>query len=127
MVHIKHKVRGAPKIVMKGAPRYRSRVAYRKTQRKTPGGKTINQYIKRRPGVAICAICKKPLHGLPRKNITEMQKTNRTSRTIQRPFGANLCSPCSREILRWRARIKHKLLKADDIPISYREFVKGEQ
>jgi len=123
MVHGKHKTRGAPKIEMKGAPRYRSR-SFRKTQTRTPGGKTIVQYTKPKPGFAVCAICKNPLHGLKRGTPIQIRKLTRTDLTVQRPFGANLCSPCTREILIWRARIKHKMAKADDVPISYREFVK---
>jgi large subunit ribosomal protein L34e len=123
MVHVKHRTRGAPKIIMKGAPRYRSRSLIR-SQVRTPGGKTIVHYNKPRPGFAVCAICKKPLHGLPRGTPIQIKKLTRTDVTIQRPFGANLCSPCTREILIWRARVKHKMAKADDVPISYREFVK---
>ncbi len=126
MVHVKHRTRGAPKIEMKGAPRYRSRSLTR-VQRRTPGGRTVTHYNKQKPGFAVCAICKKPLHGLPREVPVRVKKLTRTDLTVQRPFGANLCSPCTREILIWRARIKHKLSRADEIPISFREFVKGEQ
>jgi len=124
MVHVKHRTRGAPKIEMKGAPRYRSRVSLVRVQRKTPGGKTVTHYKKQKPGFAICAICKKPLHGLPRVIPVRVKSLTRTDLTVQRPFGANLCSHCSREILIWRARVKHKLLRVDEIPISYKEFVK---
>ena len=124
MVHVKHKTRGAPKIEMKGAPKYRSRVAHRKTQRRTPGGKTVTHYIKPKPGFAICAICKKPLHGISREASAKAKKLSRTDLTVQRPFGANLCSPCTREIIIWRARVKHKLTRPDEIPISLKEFVK---
>lgn len=124
MVHVKHKTRGAPKIEMRGAPRYRSRTAYRQTQRKTPGGKTVVHYVNRKPGFAICAICKKPLHGITRATPVKTKNLTRTDLTVQRPFGANLCSPCSREIIVWRARLKHKMVRKDDVPITYREFVK---
>jgi large subunit ribosomal protein L34e len=123
MVHIKHRIRGAPKIEMKGAPRYRSRSLI-KSQRKTPGGKTVTHYTKPKPGFAVCAICKKPLHGLPREVPIRVGRLTRTALTVQRPFGANLCSRCSREIIVWRAKVKHKIAKKDDVPINFREFVR---
>ncbi|HKZ49749.1 MAG TPA: hypothetical protein VJ110_01980 [Candidatus Nanoarchaeia archaeon] len=122
MVHIKHRTRHGGKLIMKGAPRYRSRT-FRKVQRKTPGSKTVVQYIKRNPSVAHCGSCKNPLHGLPRARDRKIKHFSRTQLTTQRPFG-NLCSSCSRDIIRWRARVQHKLARPDEIPISYRQYVK---
>jgi large subunit ribosomal protein L34e len=126
MVHVKHKVRGAPKIEMKGAPRYRSKVSLVRVQRRTPGGRTVTHYKKPKPNIAKCAICKMPLHGLPRLIPAKAKKAKRTVLTIQRPFGANLCSSCMRDILRWRVRLKYKLCNIDEIPISIKEFVKAK-
>ncbi|MEM2874022.1 MAG: hypothetical protein QW063_01000 [Candidatus Nanoarchaeia archaeon] len=123
MVHIKHKIRGATKIEIRGEPRYRSRRGIRRTQRKTPGNRTVVHYKKKAPGKALCAICKNYLHGLPRGLPVKIRRLSKTDRTVQRPFGANLCSPCTREILIWRARVKHKLARPDEVPISLREFI----
>ena len=123
MVHMKHSTRGKPRIETRGEPRYRSR-SLRQVQRKTPGSRTVTHYEKRLPGHALCAICKDPLHGLPRGTTSQVKRFSRTELTVQRPFGANLCSPCSREIIRWRAKASHKLARADEIPISYRQYVK---
>ena len=123
MVHVKHTTRGAAKVAMRGEPRYRARKGIRRVQRKTPGGRTVVHYEKKNISKAVCAICKGYLQGLNIGTSAEMKKLSRTDRTVQRPFGAYLCSPCSREILSWRARVKHKLVKADDVPIHYRQFV----
>ena len=124
MVHIKHKIRGAPKIEMRGEPRYRARKGIRRVARKTPGSKTIIHYEKKVYGTPICAICKKNLHGVKRGTSIAMSKLTRTDLTVQRPFGANLCSPCSREILRWRARLKHNFVKENEIPLAIKQYIK---
>ena len=124
MVHVKHRTRGAPKIVMRGEPRFKSRRGLRRTQRKTPGSITVVHYEKKKAGKPLCAICKNYLHGIPRAKPIVMSHMSRTEKTVQRPFGANLCSPCTRKVLVWKARVKHKIAKADDVPIHYREFVK---
>jgi len=84
-------------------PKLRSRSLRRKKVR-TPGNRLITQYKKRRPKVAKCAICKKPLHGVPRLNPTDMRKLAKTKRRPERPYGGNLCSSCMRDLLRKTVR-----------------------
>jgi large subunit ribosomal protein L34e len=55
------------------ANRYRSR-SYKRTFKRTPGGKTILQYKKKKPSKHICAECKKQLHGVPRGRPYEIRK-----------------------------------------------------
>jgi large subunit ribosomal protein L34e len=123
MVHTKHATRGKSRIEMRGEARYRSR-SFKRVQRKTPGARTVTHYTKSSPSVALCGLCKEPLHGLPRARDIKVRSFSRSQLTVQRPFGANLCSGCSREIIRWRARVQHKLVRLDEIPISYKQYVK---
>ncbi len=67
---------------------------------KTPGKKLVTHYKKEKPGIAKCAICKKPLHGVPRLNQSEMMSLPKTKKRPERPFGGNLCSKCMREVFR---------------------------
>gem|GEM_PF-326580 len=122
MVHTKHTTKRKGRIETRGEPRYRSR-SLRQVQRKTPGSRTVTHYEKRLPGVALCAICKDTLHGLPRANNAKVKRFSKSTLTVQRPFGANLCSSCSRDIIRWRARVQHNLCREDEVPISYRQYV----
>jgi large subunit ribosomal protein L34e len=84
-------------------PKLRSRSLKRKKVR-TPGNRLITRYEKRRPHVAKCTICKKPLHGVPRLNPVELRKLAKTKRRPERPYGGNLCSSCMRDLLRKTAR-----------------------
>lgn len=50
---------------------------------------------------AHCAICKKQLHGVPRKNHRKLSKSEKKPNRI---FGGYLCSSCSREKLKEKIR-----------------------
>ena len=84
-------------------PSLRSRSLKRKRVR-TPGNRLITRYEYKKPKVAKCAICKKPLHGVPRINPVEMRKLAKSSRRPRRPYGGNLCSSCMRDLLRKTVR-----------------------
>jgi|GEM_PF-5262135 len=57
-------------------------------------GKKPSSYAK-------CAICKKPLQGVSRKNL---RKLSISEKRPSRMFGGNLCSSCTREKLKERIR-----------------------
>jgi len=80
-------------------PKLRSRSLRRKKVR-TPGNKLIVRYEDRKPKITKCAICKKPLQGVPRLNPTDLRKLAKTKRRPERPYGGNLCSSCMRDLLR---------------------------
>jgi large subunit ribosomal protein L34e len=84
-------------------PMHKSR-SWRRKNVKTPGSRSVIRYGKKKSGMAMCAVCKKPLHGVPRVREIEMKKLTKTERRPERPFGGNLCSSCMREIMRNRAR-----------------------
>jgi large subunit ribosomal protein L34e len=77
-------------------PALRSRSFVRKTI-KTPAGAKRVHYTKRRPSPTICANCKKPLHGVPRKRDIDLASLTRRQKRPERPYGGNLCSKCTRE------------------------------
>jgi len=80
-------------------PRLRSRSKKRRKIR-TPGKRSITHYKRKKPGIARCAVCKKPLHGVPRLNPPEMGKLPKTKKRPERPYGGNLCSKCMRDLFK---------------------------
>jgi len=75
------------------AKRYRSRTL-RRVFVKTPGGKNVLQYRKRKPSPAACAGCGAVLKGIPRLRPFKMQNTPKTKK---RPERAKKKSPEERQ------------------------------
>ena len=59
---------------------------------------------RRKPKQARCALCKKPLHGVPRLVPSRLRKLSLSERRPNRPFGGYVCSRCQREIFKSKAR-----------------------
>ena len=73
-----------------------------KVKVKVPGNKTVIHFKKKKSKIARCAICGKPLHGVPRLRTSELRKLAKSKRRPERPFGGNLCSECMRNLMRKR-------------------------
>jgi len=78
------------------AGRHKSRT-FKRVFRKTPGGKTVLRFTKRKPSKPICNKCNKELLGTARGRKTEIRKLPKTGRRPERPYGGVLCSSCSRK------------------------------
>jgi len=79
-------------------PRPKQRTStFRKVFTKTPGGKTVTRYKRRKPASAKCAKCKRVLPGVPRNIPSKVRKLPKTARRPERPYGGTLCTRCSRE------------------------------
>ncbi|MBS3111705.1 50S ribosomal protein L34e [Candidatus Woesearchaeota archaeon] len=72
---------------------------------KTPGGKNVIHYRDRKTSAPKCGGCREILKGIIRVKATLMKNVNKTSKTVSRPYGGNLCSKCMRK------RIIEKWLK----------------
>lgn len=83
--------------------KYKSRT-YRRVKVRVPSGKSRLVYKKRKPSRAICTICKKPLHGVPRERPYKIKRLSKSKRRPERPYGGVLCSSCMRKELIKRAR-----------------------
>lgn len=77
------------------AGRQKSRTL-RRVHRRTPGGRTVLHYKKRKPGKAKCGSCGKVLVGVPREREYKMRNMAKTKKRPERPYGGNLCSACMR-------------------------------
>lgn len=73
-------------------------------KKRTPSGKVKIVEKRKRPSSAKCAICKKPLHGIPRLIPSKLRKLPKSRRRVERPYGGYLCAGCAKEILREKAR-----------------------
>ena len=84
-------------------PYKRSRTL-RRLQVKLPGGRTVWHYEERKPKNAKCGKCGSALKGIQRERPCKMMNMARTMKTVQRPYGGNLCSRCMRDLIIGRAR-----------------------
>ncbi len=80
-------------------PRYRSR-SLRRMYVRIPGGDVKIHYEKRKPNVAKCAICGKPLNGVPRLRPAELRKLPKSLRRPERMYGGVICASCLRSLLK---------------------------
>ncbi len=78
---------------------------FRRVKIKTPGGKSVLRYKKRKPSKAKCANCGAKLAGVPRERDFKIQNMAKTQKRPSRAFGGNLCSRCTREYLKQKARL----------------------
>ncbi len=77
---------------------------FRRIKITTPGGEHKIHYKKRKPETPKCAICKIPLKGISRGRSRAMKNTAKSRKTVERPYGGNLCSKCMRSIVKRKGR-----------------------
>ncbi|HSU73234.1 MAG TPA: 50S ribosomal protein L34e [Candidatus Binatia bacterium] len=85
------------------APRLRSRTFTRRKTR-TPGGRHVIHYARRKPGRAECAYCGDYLKAVPRGRPSELRGLPKSAKRPERPFGGVLCSKCMRAHFRKAAQ-----------------------
>lgn len=84
-------------------PRFRSR-SLRRVYVRTPGGKLVIHYKKRKPKIPHCSKCGAVLKGVPRERPYKLKKLAKTQRRPERPYGGVLCSRCMRRLFIEKAR-----------------------
>jgi len=84
----------------------KSRTRFRRTQVRTPTGKTATHLVQRKPKQTICAMCGTTLAGLPREIPSKLKKVSRSRRTVSRKFGGSLCAKCVRRVEKYKARVE---------------------
>ena len=75
-------------------PMYRSRSLKRRKIR-TPGGDLVIHYERRKGDWYKCAICKRPLFGVPK----DPRNYPKSARRPERPYGGFLCPDCLKRLL----------------------------
>jgi len=81
-------------------------IEIKKVRVRLPSGRVVIKTKRKKVKAAKCAICKKPLHGVPRKQPVELRKLAKSEKRPERAYGGYLCSKCSRELLREKIREK---------------------
>ena len=84
--------------------RFKSRQAHRMISVKVPGGRTVIHFKKKKPAKAKCGKCGAFLPGVARERPYKMQNMPKTAKRPERPYGGNLCSKCTRALLKAKAR-----------------------
>ncbi|MBU0930173.1 MAG: 50S ribosomal protein L34e [Nanoarchaeota archaeon] len=66
--------------------------------------RTVIHYKRRKPGKAKCGKCGDVLKGVLRALPYRMRTSQKTKKRPSRPYGGVLCSKCSRELIKNKAR-----------------------
>ncbi|KAL0232487.1 hypothetical protein PCE1_002828 [Barthelona sp. PCE] len=64
---------------------------------KTPGGRLVTRYLKKKTSAPRCGFCSSKLQGIPRVHPKEMHRLSKNQRTVSRAYGGNLCHKCVRD------------------------------
>lgn len=80
---------------------YKRRSCYRTLSNKvkavkTPGGKLVAQYIKKRVSVGQCGDCQCTLHGIPAVKPSKFRNLHQRQKHVSRAYGGVTCGPCVR-------------------------------
>ncbi|MBS3123372.1 50S ribosomal protein L34e [Candidatus Woesearchaeota archaeon] len=91
--------------------KFRSRT-FRRIHVRTPGGKSVLHYRRRKPSKPTCAGCGRVLAGVPQELPHDLKKIAKSSRRPERPYGGVLCTVCSRQLWKDKTRIEPTEVKA---------------
>ena len=91
----------------------------RKIFTRAPSGTHVHYRRKKSEGKPSCGTCGALLHGA-----SHARGLAKSERTPSRAFGGNLCSACSRKVLKLRVLVKTNQMGMDDVPVIYRQYVK---
>ena len=96
----------------------------RKVYRRTPGGRVVIHYRREKTGKHVCALCGRPLHGVPHgRRPSQVRKLAKTERRPERVFGGVLCADCARRVIELAFYVKTGVKRMEDIGIRERRFV----
>ena len=78
---------------------------FRRVFRKTPGGRNVVHFKRRRPAKPTCPITLQPLQGVARGTPAQIRKLTRSQRKPNRKFGGYLSSTAARRWIIEMARL----------------------
>lgn len=84
-------------------PNKRSRT-FRRVYVKTPSGRNVLTYKRRKPKSQHCANCGRALLGVPKELPYKMKNSPKSQKRPERIFGGNLCLECTRREIINRVR-----------------------
>jgi len=77
----------------------------RKVKTTIPSGKVVIREKLEIPSAAICAMCRRPLHGMKKRTQSQLRKLAKTEKRPTRLYGGYLCANCTKELVRVKARM----------------------
>jgi len=81
-------------------PALRSR-SLRRVFRRTPSGRTVIHYERKRNSPAKCALCKMELNGV---KTNKLYKYSKTEKRPERKYGGYLCHKCLEKVIKLNVR-----------------------
>ncbi|MBI2542618.1 MAG: 50S ribosomal protein L34e [Candidatus Aenigmarchaeota archaeon] len=81
----------------------------KKVKRRVTSGKVRIHVKREKTALHRCANCKGILHGMKRLMQSRVRKLAKSDRRPDRPYGGYLCSNCTRELFRERARVSNDI------------------
>lgn len=85
-------------------PTHRNR-SWRRIAVRTPGGRAVVHYEKKKPGKPVCMVCGRPLNGVPALRPSGLSKLAKTEKRPERAYGGVVCHECLARGLRNAIRL----------------------
>lgn len=90
----------------------------RKIFTRAPSGTHVHYRRRTSAGRASCSACGGLLHG-----VSCERGLAKSKRKPSRIFGGNLCSECSRKVIKLRVLLKTNEMSIEDVPMIYQKYV----
>ncbi len=91
---------------------------------KTPGGRASRLVKKKKTSKHVCALTKKPLHGMPHgKRVFEVAKLTKTQRRPENPLASMLSPIIRKELYLQAVMLKYNILTKDEIDFRYKKYI----
>ena len=93
---------------------------------RTPGGRLALHIRKEKTGKHVCALCGRPLHGVPHgKRPSEVRKLSKSERRPERIFAGVLCADCERKVMEIAFYVKIGEKDISTVDIKMRPYVRA--
>lgn len=93
--------------------------------RKSPGGKRVILYRKKKTAKRRCDLCGTLLHGIPHGTLSGIRKIPKTRKRPERLFGGVLCGRCVARVVKEKTRLKTGLIKEEEIPLTRLKYIEA--
>ncbi|HLC45658.1 MAG TPA: hypothetical protein VJI67_02180 [archaeon] len=93
---------------------------------RTPSGKLVTRFKKKRHGYRECGLCGNEVLGVGgRKNIVGRARMAKTEKSVSAPFGGHLCSSCRRHVFSQTAMVMAGEKRLEDVSFELRQYVQA--
>jgi len=90
----------------------------------TPSGKSRRLTKSKKTSKHICAISKKPLHGMPHgKRVVEVSRLSKTQRRPENPLASFVDPTVRKDIYLQAVMLKYNIMNADEIDYRYKKYI----